>query len=711
MSGETPALAGLSPRQREAVLAVEGPVLVLAGAGSGKTKVITHRVAHLIADRGVPAEAILAVTFTNKAAEEMKGRAAALVGGADLRSWISTFHSFCARLLRRDGPRIGLARDFVILDESDQLGLVREILRDFNISERVTVPRQVLSWVSGRKNRGLDVAAVEDATSDIRARVASEYQRRLAARGGLDFDDLLLRTAALLASDAQARDAYRQRFPYVLIDEYQDTNRPQYEIVRHLVGPAGNLTVVGDEDQSIYSWRGADINNILSFEKDFPGARTIRLEDNYRSTQAILDAAGALVAHNRRRKGKTLRAQRASGESVVVRVAADEFEEAAWIAQQAAIGQKLGRVAVLFRINAQSRLVEEALLRAGVAYVVVGGLAFYARKEIKDLLAYLRLIVNGRDLASLRRVINVPPRGLGERSVEPVYRVCEVQGLEVCEAIEAATSEGMPSSRAVPALLRFSEMLSTLRREAAGLTPRATIERVLAATDYVRYLSADDPALAEDRLANLAELVAAADEFEHQGAQSSLAAFVDRVSLLASTDGKTAPNAVTLLTLHAAKGLEFETVYLAGMEEGLLPHARSLGSAEGLEEERRLCYVGMTRARDRLVLSRAQTRQLFGRRQTSLPSRFLGETGLFRAASTPAIRSAETPGTQAPALPALECANAHALRPGVHVRHPLFGAGTILRVDGVGVDAKLTASFPAVGTKRLVARFAGLELD
>ena len=319
--------------------------------------------------------------------------------------------------------------------------------------------------------------------------------------------------------------------------------------------------------------------------------------------------------------------------------------------------------------------------------------------------------MNGRDLASLRRVINVPPRGLGERSVEPVYRLCEAQGLEVCEAVEAASSEGMLSSRAVPALLRFAEMLSTLRRETGRLAPRATIERVLAVTDYTRYLTADDPALAEDRLANVAELVAAADEFEHKEAQPSLAAFVDRVSLLASTDGKTAPDAVALLTLHAAKGLEFETVFVAGMEEGLLPHARNLGSAEALEEERRLCYVGMTRARDRLVLSRALTRQLFGRRQMSLPSRFLGETGLFRAASTSAMQPAQPPGARTPPLSVPQSAETQALRPGVRVRHPLFGAGTILRIDGVGIDAKLTASFPSVGTKRLVARFAGLELD
>ena len=709
MNDDPLALAGLSPRQREAVLAVAGPVLVLAGAGSGKTKVITHRIAHLICDRGVAAERILAVTFTNKAADEMQARAIALAGDVARRSCISTFHSFCVRVLRRDGPRVGLRREFVIFDDGDQLGLMREILRDLNISERVTAPRRALAWISRRKNSGSPAAAEEDDPGMLE-RVAGEYQRRLTARAALDFDDLLLRSAALLGQDPETREAYRRRFPHVLIDEYQDTNRPQYEIVRHLVGPEGNVTVVGDEDQSIYSWRGADINNILAFEKDFPGARVIRLEDNYRSTQAILDAAGALVAHNRKRKGKVLRAQRAAGEAVLVRTATDEFDEATWVAQQAAGAQKNGRVAVLFRMNAQSRLVEEALLRAGVPYVVVGGLAFYARKEIKDVLAYLRLLVNGRDVASFRRVVNVPARGLGERTIEPLCRLVEQRGLDVWQAVETAIAEGLLTTRAIPALQRFADALGGLRQEMSVLTPKAMIERVLAATEYVRHLTQDDPASAEERLANLAELVDAAADFELRETGASLVGFIDRVSLLASADQKTAAGAVSLLTLHAAKGLEFETVFLLGMEEGLLPHARSLHSDDGLEEERRLCYVGMTRARDRLLLSRTQTRQIFGRRQSTLASRFLGEAGLVRAPTVQGVRS-EARGVPAAALAARGCEEAAAWRAGVRVRHALFGAGTVLRVDGVGADAKLTVTFPSVGTKRLVARFAGLELD
>jgi DNA helicase II / ATP-dependent DNA helicase PcrA len=712
VNDDSPALAGLSSRQREAVLAVDGPVLVLAGAGSGKTKVITHRIAHLIADRQVPASSILAVTFTNKAADEMQARAIALVGEAARGCRISTFHSFCVRVLRRDGPRIGLKREFVIFDDGDQLGLMREILRDLNVSERLTPPRRALSWISRGKNRGtLAEAPEEGEDAGTLGRIAAEYQRRLDARAALDFDDLLLKTAQLFVENGEAREAYRRRFPYVLVDEYQDTNRPQYEIVQNLVGEKGNVTVVGDEDQSIYSWRGADINNILAFESDFPGARIIRLEDNYRSTQVILDAAGALVAHNVRRKGKVLKAQRPAGEPVVVRVAADEFDEAAWVAQQAGAARGKGRVAVLCRMNAQSRLVEESLLRAGLPYVVVGGLAFYARKEIKDVMAYLRLLLNPRDLASFRRIANVPARGLGERTIEPLCRLVESRGVDVWEAAAAAIDGELLSTRAVPPVQRFVDLLSALRREAEVLSPRAIIERVLAATEYARYLSEDDPASAEERLENVAELVAAAADFEAREPKATLPGFIDRVSLLSSADEKTAAGAVSLLTLHAAKGLEFETVLLIGVEEGLLPHGRNLDKDEALEEERRLCYVGMTRARDRLLLSWAQSRQVFGRRSSSRPSRFLAEIRSHggrlsqvalpaRAASTPITTERQPSGS-----------GGLVYRPGLVVRHALFGSGTVLRVDGQGEDAKLTVSFSMVGTKRLVARFAGLVLD
>ncbi len=701
------ALSGLSPSQREAVLAVEGPVLVLAGAGSGKTKVITHRIAHLVRDRGEREDSILAVTFTNKAAEEMRTRAGALVGRPGrLACWISTFHSFCVRVLRRDGERLGLSRGFVIFDEADQLSLVREILRELGLSERELAPRRALAWISRRKNRA--AVGSDPVGRDLRSmpRVADEYEKRLAAGGALDFDDLLLRAVELLRTEGAVCERYRQMLPFVLVDEYQDTNRVQYELIRLLAGQRGNLTVVGDEDQSIYSWRGADINNILSFEKDFPGARVIRLEDNYRSSQAILDVAGALVAHNRRRKGKTLRASRLVGEPVRVHEARDEFEEAAWVAERAGALRKEGKVAVLYRMNAQSRLVEEALLRLGLPYVVVGGLAFYERKEIKDLLAYLRLLVNANDLVSFRRVANVPPRGLGERGVDAVLEQAQSQAIDLWQATAAVLERELVPARTAAALRAFTTVMDELRKNRAG--PEATVRRVLDATGYGRLLAEDGPR-AQDRRENVDELLSAAADFEKQHQNASLESFLDRVALLSSADRRTDGDAVFLLTLHTAKGLEFETVFLIGLEEGLLPHSRSLEREDTLEEERRLCYVGMTRARDRLFLTSAASRQMFGQRRTSARSRFLEELPEERLRREGA--KAQAPWRPISLAPAARgpSAKEDAYRPGMRVRHPLFGVGTVLRVDGLGADAKLSVSFPAAGTRRLVARFAGLE--
>ena len=454
---ESPLLPGLNEQQREAVLATEGPVLILAGAGSGKTRVITHRVAHLVLERGVSSENVLAVTFTNKAAGEMKARTEALLAGQALRSWISTFHSLCVRILRREADHAGLPRDFVIYDEDDQLAAVRDAIRALDLSEKLHPPRRLLSRISAAKNAGRD--PVEDGESDavdVYARVAARYKQILAAANALDFDDLLLRTVALLDADLAVREAYQRRFRYVLVDEYQDTNRTQYELVRHLAGREGNITVVGDEDQSIYSWRGADIRNILDFEADFPGARILRLEENYRSSQAILDAASALVAHNRQRKGKTLRATKAGGEPVHLHQASDEFDEAAWVVSRLAARPGAGRAAVLYRMNAQSRLMEEALMRRGLPYTVVGGVGFYERREVKDLLAYLRLVVNPADGMALRRVLNVPARGIGPKTIEEIERVAGERGVSLWDALgargggAAAARAGHPAARPLP---------------------------------------------------------------------------------------------------------------------------------------------------------------------------------------------------------------------------------------------------------------------
>jgi DNA helicase-2/ATP-dependent DNA helicase PcrA len=726
---ETSVLAGLNPQQREAVEAITGPVLILAGAGSGKTRVITHRIAHLALDHGVGSERILAVTFTNKAAGEMRARAEALVGGRPLQASVSTFHSFCVRLLRREARAAGLEPGFLIYDDDDQLAAVREAMRGLDLSEKLHPPRRFLSRISARKNAARTAAAETLEPTDLLDEVMRGYQSALRAASALDFDDLLLRSVALFESDARVRDTWRERFPYLLVDEYQDTNRAQYELVRHLAGPGGNLTVVGDEDQSIYSWRGADISNILDFEHDFPGARVFRLEQNYRSSQRILDAAAALVARNERRKGKTLVAVKGAGERVRLHTASDEFEEAIWVTERTAALRARGRVAVLFRMNAQSRLFEEGLLRLRIPYQVLGGVGFYERREVKDVIAYLRLVANPRDGVAFRRVVNVPPRGIGDKTLQEIDKTARERGLSAWEASGALVDEAKLPARAGAALARFRETIETLRQEgtaSAGGRPalglRALVERVLELSGYGAALAREDSQESQDRLENLAELIGAAADYETREPAGGLAGFLDRAALLSETDRLSDDAPVLLMTLHAAKGLEFESVFVVGLEEGLLPHSRSLTDSFGLEEERRLAYVGMTRARDALQLSWARSRQVFGQRRLTEKSRFVDELPdelLERSGggAPPASRPTERPSwaRERPAPPpgdapgpAIE--DAGAIRPGVRVRHPLFGVGTVLRREGDGDDFKVTVSFPGVGAKKLVARYAGLEV-
>ena len=708
--GESPdeLLAGLNPQQREAVLATEGPVLILAGAGSGKTRVITHRIAHLVLDGDVPSHRILAVTFTNKAAGEMRTRAEALLGGTTLASWLSTFHSFCVRLLRRESEAAGLPRDFSIYDRDDQLALVRRAMRDEALAEKLHPPQRVLGWISSRKNGRLRRAA--DPRYEI---VADRYASALKEAGALDFDDLLLRALALFDESSDVRDRYRERFQYVLVDEYQDTNRIQYELIRHLAGERGNLTVVGDEDQSIYSWRGADIQNILDFEKDFPGARVLRLEENYRSSQAILDAAAGLVSHNRERKGKTLRAVKEMGGPVELHCAGDEYEEAVWAVNRLSECPPGERAAVLYRINAQSRVLEEALRRAGLAYLVIGGVGFYERREVKDALAYLRLLINPRDPVAFRRVVNVPPRGIGGRTVSLLEGVAASRGVPLLDALEIAVGEGLVPGRACLALGRFRDLLRELSVAAGAPGVKALIERVLERTGYAALLAQDESHESQERLENLAELLSAAADYETRESAPTTAGFLDRVSLLTDVDAARGDAPVLLMTLHSAKGLEFGTVLLVGLEDGLVPHTRSLESESMLEEERRLCYVGMTRAMERLGLCYTQSRQVFGQRRRNEPSRFLGEIPRERLRITgrqPLGASAAPGPASLPASPLDEERGAlTTARAGERVRHPMFGVGTVLRADGSGKDLKLTVAFPAAGTKRLVARYAGLE--
>ncbi|MGH9510281.1 MAG: ATP-dependent helicase, partial [Terriglobales bacterium] len=672
-------LDDLNPQQRAAVEGVEGPLLILAGAGSGKTRVITYRIAHLIENLGVEPDAILAVTFTNKAAAEMAERVEKLAGTRTLaRPLISTFHSFCVRVLRRDIEALnaGYRRDFAIYDEDDQQSTVKAAMKQLGLDAKQTPPRGVLSRISWAKNHMHDPQDVlregPDAQAERLALVYKSYREQLHKANALDFDDLLLFAERLLREVGDVRERYHRRFRYLLIDEYQDTNRPQYELMRLLAGERHNVCVVGDEDQSIYSWRGADIHNILDFEQHFPEARVIRLEQNYRSTQNILAAASAVVANNLKRKGKTLWTSRAGGARLGYYEAPDGENEALFVAdsiaryfrQAAERGEAEPRAAVLYRINAQSRLVEEALRRYQIAYQVVGGFSFYERAEVKDLVAYLRLIHNLDDSIALLRVINTPARGIGDSTVETLERLALETGASLWSALCQAVDQRLVPPRAARALAGFRELIEDARAMMAGVkfaadaamdgrgrpsphgqcrfeqtppsqnqdageTGSATLPELLKLlidrTKYIDLLEAEGTPEALSRIENLRELVNAAMDARSRG--ETLGEFLDHAALVSDTDTYDAHSQVTLLTLHSAKGLEFPVVFLMGMEEGLFPHSRTLLHEEMLEEERRLCYVGMTRAMDSLVLTRAVYRRRYGNEspEPSLPSRFLEE--------------------------------------------------------------------------------------
>ena len=629
-------LEDLNPEQRAAVVETEGPLLILAGAGSGKTRVITYRVAYLIEARGVSPGSILAVTFTNKAADQMKERVAALLArrgvNCERPPLMATFHSFCVRVLRRDSDRLGYSRDFSIYDDDDQLRLVKASIKELGLEQQITSPRAALGRISYHKNSGITPQELYREASDAEtARLASvfdRYERKLVQASALDFDDLLLKAVELLDKAPDVRQRYNERFRYILVDEYQDTNRAQYQLIRQLTGEQQNLCVVGDEDQSIYRWRGATIENILRFEQDYPGARIIRLEQNYRSTQVILDAAGALVSRNKARKGKTLWTDRRLGDSIGLFEAQTAEEEAWFVTGQ--IASDLGAdpnstVAVLYRTNAQSRVLEEALRRRGIDYRMVGGFSFYARAEVKDVLAYARLASNLRDSASLARVLNTPPRGIGDATVRVIEESAREGKLTLWEALEQALFEKSLTSRALKVLESFHAMMRALVEERGRLSMSGFFKSILERTDYLRVLELENSPEAQSRTENLRELVNAAAAAQSGG--ETLAEFLDRAALVSDSDDYDERARVTLMTLHTAKGLEFSTVYLVGLEEGLFPHKLSAGSEEGIEEERRLCYVGMTRAKNRLVLTWARQRRSFARESSeqSQPSPFLRE--------------------------------------------------------------------------------------
>jgi DNA helicase-2/ATP-dependent DNA helicase PcrA len=870
----------LNPQQREAVEAVDGPVLILAGAGSGKTRVITFRIVHLIEDKGVEPDSILAVTFTNKASAEMAERVGQLLGGRTLRKpLIATFHSFCVRVLRRDIEEMkigdtGYKKDFVIYDANDQQAVVKSVMRRLGLDDKQLKPSAVLSKISWAKNHMLDPQEMylqsADPVTEKVSHIFEEYRKELRKSNALDFDDLLLETVRLLKSSATVRERYQRRYEYLMIDEYQDTNRPQYELIKLLAGTRHNVCVVGDEDQSIYSWRGADIRNILEFEKDFPEARIIRLEQNYRSTQAILEGASAVVSNNVKRKGKTLWTAREGGNKIGYYEAPDGENESLFAADYISRylkkmkeeGKDDVRVAILYRLNSQSRLVEEAMRRYQLSYQVVGGFSFYERAEIKDMISYLKLINNPQDSIALLRVINTPARGIGKSTIETVERLSLETGMSLWSALSEAIERQLLPARALAALKGFKNLIEDARAmllgtfgervaetaqteershrggaetrreeepeadtsfdttgfgenisfdfgsndpepdepapeemevatgqdesEATAITGAEAVEGfrtpggvasipeilkfLIDRTGYIKQLEEENTPDSLARIDNLRELVNASMDSRDRG--ETLAEFLDHAALVSDVDTYDPRGTVTLMTLHSAKGLEFSLVFLMGMEEGLFPHSRAFNDPDQMEEERRLCYVGMTRAMDHLVLSTARYRRRYGTDMpdATVPSRFLEEVppqlleemGASRSRAKPSYQDADF-GDQhysyededqsapspvnhrqaaahakprnggysgpkynsidniadffasrgkkftKPQIPVEKAAGGSSFRPGQRVKHPKYGEGVVYRREGEGEDAKITVQFPRFGLKKLVEKYAHLE--
>ena len=754
-------LEGLNERQRAAVLHEGSPLLIIAGAGSGKTRVLTHRIAYLLAARGVRSGQVLAITFTNKAAGEMRERVAGLVGPAAETMWVSTFHSACVRILRREATKVGLRSSFSIYDAADSQRLMALVCRELDLDPKRYPPRSFSAQVSNLKNELIDeesyAATVGEGTHTERmlAEAYTGYQRRLRQANALDFDDLIMTTVNILQAFPDVAEHYRRRFRHVLVDEYQDTNHAQYILVRELVGgsmsqvmaraehgeredevPPAELTVVGDADQSIYAFRGATIRNILEFEDDYPNARTILLEQNYRSTQTILSAANAVIERNPDRKPKRLWTDAGSGPRIIGYVADSEHDEASFIAEEidrlTDAGEAApGDVAVFYRTNAQSRALEEVFVRVGLPYKVVGGTRFYERREVKDALAYLRVLANPDDTVNLRRILNVPKRGIGDRAEACVAALAERERINFNAALLRADQAPGIATRSVTAITGFTSLIEELRTLVeAGAGPAVLLEAVLEQTGYLAELRASHDPQDESRVENLAELVAVAQEFESTVPGGSLVDFLEQVSVVADADevpeGAVADGAhdhgegggvVTLMTLHTAKGLEFPVVFLTGLEDGTFPHMRSLADAKELAEERRLAYVGITRARQRLYLSRAAVRSAWGQPTYAPASRFLAEvppelvewrrseSTMTQISSQPAVaRLANRPGVRSPGNREL----VH-LEPGDRVTHDAFGLGTVVEVEGSGDKSVAKVDFREQGVKRLLLRYAPVE--
>jgi DNA helicase-2/ATP-dependent DNA helicase PcrA len=723
----------LNERQREAVAHGEGPLLVLAGAGSGKTRVITTRVATLVAD-GTSPRSILALTFTNKAASEMRHRLGAQLGANATDIWMSTFHSAAAQILRRHIHHLGYTGSFSIFDEQDCAKLLRQCLADEGIGDQAGTPAAIAWAIDRAKNEALDPEALarRPLSDDVVVRVYRRYQRMLKRQNAVDFGDLIMLAARVLRDQPEVLARYRARLRHVLVDEYQDTNRAQYVLLRLLAdGERPNLCVVGDDDQSIYGWRGAEIRNILDFEHDFPDATVIRLEQNYRSTKTILAAAGAVVSNNSDRKGKTLWTANPQGAPVTVAVAEDDLAEARMVMAEVRRlvngGRRLHDIVIFYRTNAQSRAVEEAAMRAAVPYAIVGGIRFYERKEIKDLLAYLRVLANPADEASLERVINTPTRGIGDQTVSALRLAAREADVSIVELLQSSTSVPGLASTSANRVRAFAELLNDLRATLEGDSLAAVLERVLALTSYRERLE-DAGAERASRVENIDELLAVAREFDErsladEGARTRLERFLEEAALVTDWDRTAdARDRLTLMTLHTSKGLEFPVVFILGMEEGIFPHQRTLDDPQALEEERRVCYVGMTRARAELFLFRAERRLRFGTISERPPSRFLEE---IPEEYVKLVSSAERPTRRtfsAPSGPTMDYSYSQeapetfggggngGLAPGTKVRHATFGVGIVRRSEGRGEQEKLMVQFARAGMKKLIRRFANLEI-
>ncbi|MBB3130952.1 DNA helicase-2/ATP-dependent DNA helicase PcrA [Paenibacillus rhizosphaerae] len=760
------AIQRLNPQQRQAVEATDGPLLIMAGAGSGKTRVLTHRIAYLIATRKAPPWGILAITFTNKAAREMQDRVAKLVGNEGRDIWVSTFHSMCVRILRRDIERIGFTSNFSILDSTDQLSVIRNCMKDLNLDTKKFEPKAIQSVISTAKNELVTPSQYEQKAGDyfegLVAKVYTMYQKRLKANNSLDFDDLIMATIQLFKEVPEVLDFYQKKFQYIHVDEYQDTNRAQYMLCRMLADSHHRICVVGDSDQSIYRWRGADISNILNFEEDYPEARTILLEQNYRSTSTILNAANEVIGQNTGRKPKKLWTDKGEGAKIKVYRADSEHDEGYFVTSEISKNVNQGKSyqdhAILYRTNAQSRVIEEILIKSDIPYQIVGGIKFYDRKEIKDMLAYLRLLSNPDDDISLTRIINVPKRSIGDTTVAKLAAAATERGVSIFRVLEFVDDLGF-AGRTRNALVEFYDMISALYQMVEYLSVTELTEKMLEMTQYRIDLQRENTIESRSRLENIDEFLSVTMEFEKNNEDKSLVAFLTDLALIADIDSmndneEDRSDAVVLMTMHSAKGLEFPVVFIIGMEEGVFPHSRAFQDNEELEEERRLAYVGITRAEQQLFLSCAQMRTLFGRTTANPPSRFLDEIpeelkedtvvardryrrggniggsyggrgfgsggSNFGRSAAPSSQSGSTATsvgresrvtvtTSTPAKMAAvgSTSDLTALKAGDKVSHGKWGTGTVVSVKGSGNDTELQIAFPApVGVKRLLAGFA-----